>query len=238
MAHSRARASRTPNAPIMLTEVNANVAPTPGATKPPALKCTSPETFAAMRIARRCGVLTTTMGSPMGGAPPAGGKRGKGDVDLRAQEDEKENIDPATGMHARLASGASAAARGAENGACRALFLARASSPNPIIAPPRAFSSSNLTSSSPIPAHRRRSRRRSRRIRRGRPRPERGPPSPGGHHPPLRPSGALEPRASPPPMPFPNNNDTFSRSAALKNTRASARPALRAISPPDLAQID
>ena len=117
-----------------------------------------------MRIARRCGVLTTTMGSPIGGAPPAGGKRGKGDVDLQARDDEKENIDPATGMHARLASGASAACRGAENGACRALFFVRASSPNSNMAPSSAFSSSNLTSSSPIPAHRRRYRRRSRRI--------------------------------------------------------------------------
>ena len=60
----------------MLTEVKANVAPTPGMIKPSELKCTSPETFAAMRIARRCGVLTTTMGSPMGGAEIACDARG------------------------------------------------------------------------------------------------------------------------------------------------------------------
>ena len=129
--HTHARASRTLNAPIMLTEVKANVAPTPGMIKPSELKCTSPRP--SRRCASRVGVGCSRRrwDRRWGGAPPAGGKRGKGDVDLQARDDEKENIDPATGMHARLASGASAACRGAENGACRALFCARASSPIP-----------------------------------------------------------------------------------------------------------
>ena len=191
--HTHARASRTLNAPIMLTEVKANVAPTPGMIKPSELKCTSP------RPSRRCASRASVWGAhdddgiADGRRPARGRKRGKGDVDLQARDDEKENIDPATGMHARLASGASAACRGAENGACRALFFVRASSPNSNMAPSSAFSSSNLTSSSPIPAHRRRYRRRSRRIRRGRTYPKCGTPSSGGHHPPLRPPGALEP---------------------------------------------
>lgn len=108
----------------MSTETN--VMPTPAGVRPPVtLKCTSPATVAAMRIARSAGLVTSTMGSPMGAAPRKGGDAGDGGGTLLVYDDEKENIDPVTGTHARLASGASASRRASANGARLALPRAR-----------------------------------------------------------------------------------------------------------------
>ena len=80
----------------MSTETN--VMPTPAGVRPPVtLKCTSPATVAAMRIARSAGLVTSTMGSPMGAAPRKGGDAGDGGGTLLVYDDEKENIDPVTG---------------------------------------------------------------------------------------------------------------------------------------------
>lgn len=80
------------------------------------LKCPSPVTLEAMHIARRCGVLTDLeVGSAGDGRNPSRRVSGALVGSVLRYDEEKENIDPVTGMHARLASGVAAGtnARGA-----------------------------------------------------------------------------------------------------------------------------
>ena len=80
------------------------------------LKCPSPVTLEAMHIARRCGVLTDLeVGSAGDGRDPSRRVSGALVGSVLRYDDEKENIDPVTGVHARLASGVAAGtnARGA-----------------------------------------------------------------------------------------------------------------------------
>ena len=80
------------------------------------LKCPSPVTLEAMHIARQCGVLTDLeVGSAGDGRDPSRRVSGALVGSVLRYDDEKENIDPVTGVHARLASGVAAGtnARGA-----------------------------------------------------------------------------------------------------------------------------
>ena len=80
------------------------------------LKCPSPVTLEAMHIARRCGVLTDLEVASAGdGRNPSRRVSGALVGSVLRYDEEKENIDPVTGVHARLASGVAAGtnARGA-----------------------------------------------------------------------------------------------------------------------------
>ena len=80
------------------------------------LKCPSPVTLEAMHIARQCGVLTDLeVGSAGDGRDPSRRVSGALVGSVLQYDEEKENIDPVTGAHARLASGMAAGvnARGA-----------------------------------------------------------------------------------------------------------------------------
>jgi hypothetical protein len=93
--------------------------PTPTAAAP-AAECAvaSPACVAAAAIARAAGVTMAGEGPPASTATPgAGSPRGEQPTAAAASPsccppkvgvDEKENIDPVTGLHARLASGAAA----------------------------------------------------------------------------------------------------------------------------------
>jgi hypothetical protein len=73
-------------------------------------------TLEAMHIARQCGVLTDLeVGSAGDGRDPSRRVSGALVGSILRYDDEKENIDPVTGVHARLASGVAAGtnARGA-----------------------------------------------------------------------------------------------------------------------------
>ena len=80
------------------------------------LKCPSPVTLEALHIARQCGVLTDLeVGSAGDGRDPSRRVSGALVGSVLRYDEEKENIDPVTGVHARLASGVAAGvnARGA-----------------------------------------------------------------------------------------------------------------------------
>ncbi|ACO68175.1 predicted protein [Micromonas commoda] len=74
------------------------------------LKCPSPVTVAAAHIAAKHGVVVKmrgTMGSPGGQAPgDSEASGGENDATFFVFEDDKENVDPKTGVSARLSSGA------------------------------------------------------------------------------------------------------------------------------------
>lgn len=74
------------------------------------LKCPSPVTVAAAHIAAKHGVVVKmrgTMGSPAGQAPgDSEASGGENDATFFVFEDDKENVDPKTGVSARLSSGA------------------------------------------------------------------------------------------------------------------------------------
>lgn len=76
------------------------------------LKCPSPVTVAAALIARQHGVLTDLqVGSGSEGGPPSR-RVEDGTGKLLVFNQEKENIDPVNGLHARLASGTVASGTG------------------------------------------------------------------------------------------------------------------------------
>ena len=74
------------------------------------LKCPSPVTVAAAHIAAKHGMVVKmrgTMGSPAGQAPgDSEASGGESDATFFVFEDDKENVDPKTGVSARLSSGA------------------------------------------------------------------------------------------------------------------------------------
>ena len=74
------------------------------------LKCPSPVTVAAAHIAAKHGMavkMRGTMGSPAGQAPgDSEASGGENDATFFVFEDDKENVDPKTGVSARLSSGA------------------------------------------------------------------------------------------------------------------------------------
>ena len=88
------------------------------------LKCPSPVTVAAAHIAAKHGMVVKmrgTMGSPAGQAPgDSEASGGENDATFFVFEDDKENVDPKTGVSARLSSGA-----GSRSGA-RPTILSRA----------------------------------------------------------------------------------------------------------------
>ena len=192
------------------------------------LKCPSPVTLEAMHIARRCGVLTDLeVGSAGDGRNPSRRVSGALVGSVLRYDEEKENIDPVTGMHARLASGVAAGtnARGASR-----LSSNRAIATLSVFYRARSFSRFELTRDPPPPNARRRLG--SSIVPRHRAWGDRyaHAPAPGGHHALVRRHGAsraLFPRVedarkrTPPTRA--SNNVTFSRSA-LKTRFARASP--------------
>ena len=73
------------------------------------LKCPSPVTVAAAHIAAKHGMVVKmrgTMGTPAGQAPgDSEASGGENDATFFVFEDDKENVDPKTGVSARLSSG-------------------------------------------------------------------------------------------------------------------------------------
>jgi len=188
------------------------------------LKCPSPVTLEAMHIARRCGVLTDLeVGSAGDGRNPSRRVSGALVGSVLRYDEEKENIDPVTGMHARLASGVAAGtnARGASR-----LSSNRAIATLSVFYRARSFSRFELTRDPPPPLNARR-RLGSSIVPRHRAWGDRyaHAPAPGGHHALVRRHGASralfprveEARKQPPPTRASTraNNVTFffSRSA-------------------------
>ena len=192
------------------------------------LKCPSPVTLEAMHIARRCGVLTDLEVASAGdGRNPSRRVSGALVGSVLRYDEEKENIDPVTGVHARLASGVAAGtnARGASR-----LSSNRAIATLSVFYRARSFSRFELTRDPPPPNARRRLG--SSIVPRHRAWGDRyaHAPAPGGHHALVRRHGAsraLFPRVedarkrTPPTRA--SNNVTFSRSA-LKTRFARASP--------------
>ena len=118
------------------------------------LKCPSPVTLEALHIARQCGVLTDLeVGSAGDGRDPSRRVSGALVGSVLRYDEEKENIDPVTGMHARLASGVAAGtnARGASR-----LSSNRAIATLSVFYRARSFSRFELTRDPPPPNARRR----------------------------------------------------------------------------------
>lgn len=118
------------------------------------LKCPSPVTLEAMHIARQCGVLTDLeVGSAGDGRNPSRRVSGALVGSVLRYDEEKENIDPVTGVHARLASGVAAGtnARGASR-----LSSNRAIATLSVFYRARSFSRFELTRDPPPPNARRR----------------------------------------------------------------------------------
>ena len=118
------------------------------------LKCPSPVTLEATHIARRCGVPTDLEVASAGdGRNPSRRVSGALVGSVLRYDEEKENIDPVTGVHARLASGVAAGtnARGASR-----LSSNRAIATMSVFYRARSFSRSELTRDPPPPNARRR----------------------------------------------------------------------------------
>ena len=114
------------------------------------LKCPSPVTLEAMHIARRCGVLTDLEVASAGdGRNPSRRVSGALVGSVLRYDEEKENIDPVTGVHARLASGVAAGtnARGASR-----LSSNRAIATLSVFYRARSFSRFELTRDPPLPS--------------------------------------------------------------------------------------